>query len=229
MGDCRYPSAPTQPRNGSGRDGWPNGARLRSGSPGKSPGCAHHGDRGGRSLRRRDPGLAAGRDHPAQRPGDGGPGRGSAHGPRHSLPHRLHDQADHLRGRPDADGGRCVQAGRPDHPLGARVQGHAGPEVRHGTGRGHLPSAAGHHLRRSLHPPRGPGLRLHLDRPDRLRPPEGAGRCPLDQHRSRRLDGGAGEPAALLSAGRALPLQPRHRRPRLSGRSHRGQAASARC
>ena len=52
----------------------------------------------------------------------------SADDPRHHLPHRLDDQAGHLGGGADADGGRQAQARRPDHQVDARVRRHAGAE-----------------------------------------------------------------------------------------------------
>ena len=49
------------------------------------------------------------------------------------------------------------------------------------------------------------------------------------RHAAGRLAEGPGRPAALLSAGRALPLQPRHRRAGLPGRRASRASRSARC
>ncbi len=93
-----------------------------------------------------------------------------------------------------------------------------------------LSRAARHHRRGPADPPRGPGLWLHLGR---SRSPTPTRRrwatCSTADMTPDAWMAALGGLPLVLSARRAVPLQPRHRRAGLPGRPRRGHGRSATC
>ena len=122
-----------------------------------------------------------------------------------------------------------LQARRSDHQMAARIRRHAGAEGRGRADRRHLSGAA----RRSPSRTSSPTARASpTASPRSARSPtpirSALGDVLNNNDVARRLDEGAGRAAAALSAGRALPLQPRDRRAGLPGRPHRRDAVPRR-